>query len=152
MEYAKMRRHILAALAAAGIGLGGTFGASAVPISGSIPGATAPAPELQKAYYYRRVYRRGYYGDYGGYYDYRGYRYYYGGYPSYSYGYPGNFYRRYWTPTTVVIGGSLSAWATTHARPCGTGLRRDSDTYSKTRSKACPPTSPIFVPPYSTCV
>jgi hypothetical protein len=68
--------------------------ASAVPISGSIPGATAPAPELQKAYYYRRAYRRGYYGGYygyGGYYDYRGYRYYYGGYPSYSYGYPGNF-------------------------------------------------------------
>jgi hypothetical protein len=80
-----MRRYILAALAAAGIGLGGTFGASAVPISGSIPGATAPAPELQKAYYYRRAY-------------YRGYRYYYGGYPSYSYGYPGNFYRRYWYP------------------------------------------------------
>jgi len=34
MEYAKMRRYILAALPAAGIGLGGTFGASAVPISG----------------------------------------------------------------------------------------------------------------------
>jgi hypothetical protein len=54
-----MRRYILAALAAAGIGLGGTFGASAVPISGSILGATAPAPELQKAYYYRRACRRG---------------------------------------------------------------------------------------------
>ena len=76
-----MRRYILAALAAAGIGLGGIFGASAVPISGSIPGATVPAPELQKAYY-RRAYRRGYYG----------------GYPSYYYGYPGNFYRRYWYP------------------------------------------------------
>jgi hypothetical protein len=93
----KMRRYILAALAAAVIGLGGTFGASAVPISGNIPGASAPAPELQKAYYYRRAYRRVDYGGYG-YYDYRGYRYYYGRYPSYSYGYPGNFYRRYWYP------------------------------------------------------
>ena len=90
-----MRRYILAALAATGIGLGGTFGASAVPISGSILSATALAPELQKAYYYRRAYRRGYYGGYHGY---RGYRYYYGGYPSYYYGYPGNFYRRYWYP------------------------------------------------------
>jgi hypothetical protein len=101
MEYAKMRRYILAALAAAGIGLGGTFGASAVPISGNIPGASAPAPELQKAYLFGRACRRGYYGGYygnGGYCDYRGYRYYYGGYPSYSYGYPGNFYRRYWYP------------------------------------------------------
>ena len=89
MEYAKMRRYILAALAAAGIGLGGTFGASAVPISGSILGATARAPELQKAYYYRRAYGGGYYPRYGGY----GY---YSGYPSYYYGYPGNFYRRYW--------------------------------------------------------
>ena len=94
MEYAKMRRYILAALAAAGIGLGGIFGASAVPISGSI-GAPAPAPELQKAYYYRRAYRRGYYGGY--YPRYGGYGY-YGGYPSYYYGYPGNFYRRYWYP------------------------------------------------------
>ena len=82
MEYAKMRRYILAALAAAGIGLGGTFGASAVPISGNIPGASAPAAELQKAYLFGRACRRGYYG----------------GYPSYSYGYPGNFYRRYWYP------------------------------------------------------
>ena len=99
MEYLKMRRYILAALAAAGIGLGGTFGASAVPISGNIRGATAPAPELQKAYYYhrharryyRRAYRRGYYGGYyGGYYPrYGGYGYYGGGYPSY-------YYRRYW--------------------------------------------------------
>ena len=89
-----MRRCILAALAATCIGLGGTFGASAVPMSGSILGVTAPAPELQKAYYYRRAYRRGYYG----YRDYRGYRYYYGGYPSYYYGYPGDFYRRYWYP------------------------------------------------------
>src|SRR5262245_24061235 len=95
MEDLKMRRYILAALAAAGIGLGGTFGASAVPINGSILGANAPTPELQKAYYYRRAYRRGYYG---GYYGYRGYRDYYGGYPSYYYGYPGNFYRRYWYP------------------------------------------------------
>ena len=87
-----MRKYILAALAAAGIGLGGTFGASAVSISGNILDATAPA--LQKAYYYRRAYRRGYYG----YRDYRGYRYYYGGYPSYYYGYPGNFYRRYRYP------------------------------------------------------
>ena len=93
-----IRRYILAALAATCIGLGGTFGASAVPISGSTLGATAPAPELQKTYHYRRAYRRGYYGGYYGYRDYRGYRYYYGGYPSYSYGYPGNFYRRYWYP------------------------------------------------------
>ena len=95
----KMRRYILAALAAAGIGLGGIFGASAVPISGSILSATAPAPELQKAYD-RRAYRRNSYGGYDGYrwHDYRGYRYYYGDYPSYSYGYPGNFYRRYWYP------------------------------------------------------
>src|SRR5215510_13094159 len=96
MEYAKMRRYILAALAAAGIGLGGIFGASAVPISGSILGATVPAPELQKAYY-RRAYRRGYYPRYGGYGYFGGYGY-YGGYPSYYYGYPGNFYRRYWYP------------------------------------------------------
>jgi hypothetical protein len=82
-----MRKYILAALAAAGIGLGGTFGASAVSISGNILDATAPA--LQKAYYYRRAYRRGYYPRYDGY----GY---YGGYPSYYYGYPGDFYRRYY--------------------------------------------------------
>ena len=70
----------MAALAAAGIGLGGTFGASAVPISGNMLGTTAP--ELQKAYYYRRAYRRGYYGGY--YPRYGGYGY-YGGYPSYYY-------------------------------------------------------------------
>src|SRR5262249_36016679 len=75
----KMRIYILAAVAAAGIGLGGTFGASAVPISGNLVGASAPAPELHKVYYYnrharrhyRRAYRRnpGYYGgNYGGYY------------------------------------------------------------------------------------
>jgi hypothetical protein len=70
-----MRIYILAAVAAAGIGLGGTFGASAVPISGNLVGASAPAPELYKVYYYhrhaRRAYRRGYYGGgygYGGYY------------------------------------------------------------------------------------
>jgi hypothetical protein len=72
-----MRIYILAAVAAAGIGLGGT-GASAVPISGNLVGASAPAPELHKVYYYqrharrhyRRAYRRnpGYYGgNYGGY-------------------------------------------------------------------------------------
>ncbi len=79
----KMRIYIMAAVAAAGIGLGGTFGASAVPMNGNLVGATAPAPELQKVYYYhryarrhyryarrhyRRAYRRGYYGGY-----YRGY-------------------------------------------------------------------------------
>ena len=73
----KVRIYILAVVAAAGIGLGGTFGASAVPINGNLVGATAPAPELQKVYYYhryarrhyRRAYRRGYYGGYyGGYY------------------------------------------------------------------------------------
>jgi hypothetical protein len=73
-----MRIYILAAVAAAGIGLGGTFGASAVPISGNLVGASAPAPELHKVYYhrharrhYRRAYSRnpGYYGgNYGGYY------------------------------------------------------------------------------------
>jgi hypothetical protein len=78
-----MRIYMLAAVAAAGIGLGGTFGASAVPMNGNLVGATAPAPELQKVYYYhryarrhyryarrhyRRAYRRGYYGGY-----YRGY-------------------------------------------------------------------------------
>jgi hypothetical protein len=73
-----MRIYILAAVVAAGIGLGGTFGASAVPISGNLVGASAPAPELHKVYYYqrharrhyRRAYRRnpGYYGgNYGGY-------------------------------------------------------------------------------------
>ena len=98
----KMRIYILAAVAAAGIGLGGTFGASAVPMNGNLVGATAPAPELYKVYYYhrharryyRRAYRRGYYGGYyGGYYP--GY---YGGY------YPGyyhiiskrGYYRPYW--------------------------------------------------------
>ena len=84
----KMRICFLAAFAAAGIGLGGTFGASAVPMNGNLVGATAPAPELQKVYYYhryarrqyRRAYRRGYYGGY------------YGGYnPSYY----GGYYRRY---------------------------------------------------------
>jgi hypothetical protein len=79
----RMRIYMLAAVAAAGIGLGGTFGASAVPMNGNLVGATAPAPELQKVYYYhryarrhyryarrhyRRAYRRGYYGGY-----YRGY-------------------------------------------------------------------------------
>jgi hypothetical protein len=79
----KMRIYMLAAVAAASIGLSGTFGASAVPMNGNLVGATAPAPELQKVYYYhryarrhyryarrhyRRAYRRGYYGGY-----YRGY-------------------------------------------------------------------------------
>jgi hypothetical protein len=65
----KVRMYILAAVAAAGIGLGGSFGASAVPINGKLIGATAPAPELHKVYYYRRAYRRGYYGTYNlGYY------------------------------------------------------------------------------------
>ena len=73
-----MRIYILAAVAATGIGFSGTFGASAVPISGNLVGASAPAPELHKVYYYqrhaRRHYRRayrsnpGYYGgNYGGY-------------------------------------------------------------------------------------
>ena len=68
----KMRIYMLAAIAAVGIGLSGTIGASAVPMNGNLVGATAPAPELQKVYYYhryaRRAYRRGYYGGYyGGY-------------------------------------------------------------------------------------
>jgi hypothetical protein len=91
-----MRIYILAALAAAGIGLGGTFGASAMPINGNLVGASAPAPELHKVYYYnrharryyRRAYRRGYYGGYN-----PGY---YGGYdPGYNRGYYGGYYRRY---------------------------------------------------------
>jgi len=97
----KMRICLLAAVAAAGIGLGGTFGASAVPINGNLVGATAPAPELHKVYYYhrharrhyRRAYRRGYYGGYYGGYN-RGY---YGGYyPGYNRGYYGGYYRPYW--------------------------------------------------------
>jgi hypothetical protein len=94
-----MRIYILAAVAAAGIGLAGTFGASAVPVSGNLVGASAPAPELQKVYYYhrharrhyRRAYRRGYYGGYYG-----GYPGYYGGYNrGYYGGYNRGYYRRY---------------------------------------------------------
>src|SRR3974390_2368809 len=55
----KMRICFLAAVAAAGIGLGGTFGASAVPMNGNLVGPTAPAPELQKVYYYHRYARPG---------------------------------------------------------------------------------------------
>jgi hypothetical protein len=85
----KMRIYIMVAVAAAAIGLGGTFGASAVPMNGNLVGAIAPAPELHKVYYYhrharrhyRRAYRRGYYGGY------------YGGY---SPGYYGGYYRRYY--------------------------------------------------------
>ena len=99
----KVRMYILAAaVATAGIGLGGTFGASAVPINGNLIGATAPAPELHKVYYYnrvarrqyRRAYRRNYYG-YGGYYG----AYNPGYYGAYSGGYyPGynRGYYRYW--------------------------------------------------------
>ena len=91
----KVRMYILAAaVATAGIGLGGTFGASAVPINGNLIGATAPAPELHKVYYYnrvarrqyRRAYRRNYYG-YGGY---------HGGYnPGYYGAYSGGYYPGY---------------------------------------------------------
>ena len=100
-KMSKMRIYILAAVAAAGIGLGGTFGASAVPMNGNLVGATAPAPELHKVYYYhryarrhyRRAYRRGYYGGYYG-----GYNPYYGGYGTYrpwsGYGYG---YQPWWT-------------------------------------------------------
>jgi hypothetical protein len=91
-----MRIYILAAVAVAGIGLGGISGASAVPISGTLVGASAPAPELHKVYYYhrharrvyRRAYRRSYYGGYYGGYN-PGY---YGGY---NRGYYGGYYRRY---------------------------------------------------------
>ena len=94
-----MRMYILAAVAAAGIGLAGTFGASAMPISGNLVSGVAPASEIHKVYYYhrharrvyRRAYRRSYYG-YGGYYP--GY---YGGYGyGYNRGYYGGYYRRYW--------------------------------------------------------
>jgi hypothetical protein len=102
----KMRVYILAAVAAAGIGLGGTFGASAVPMNGNLVGATAPAPELHKVYYYhrharrhyRRAYRRGYYGGYAynpGYYGAYNPGYYGGYYGAYNPGYYGG-YRRYW--------------------------------------------------------
>jgi hypothetical protein len=60
----KMRICILAAVATVGIGLGGTFGASAVPVNGNLAGATTSAPELQKAYYYHRYARRQYRRDY----------------------------------------------------------------------------------------
>ena len=99
----KVRIYFLAAVAAVGIALGGTFGASAVPMNGNLVGATAPAPVLHKVYYYhrharryyRRAYRRGYYGGY-----YSGYPGYYGGYsyygyPGYNRGYYGGYYRRY---------------------------------------------------------
>jgi hypothetical protein len=87
-----MRIYILAAVAATCIGLGGTFGASAVPIGGNLVGASAPAPELHKVYYnnryarrhYRRAYRRnpGYYsGNYSGSYS-GSYGGFYGGYQS----------------------------------------------------------------------
>ena len=97
----KMRRYILAALAATSIGLGGTFGASAVPISGSILGATAPAPELQKTWMFHGHYR---YRSYGYYPRYGGYGYspygtgYYGGYYGSSYygGYYGSYYGSYY--------------------------------------------------------
>ncbi|MGA7067821.1 MAG: hypothetical protein WB048_16100 [Pseudolabrys sp.] len=100
----KVRMYILAAaVATAGIGLGGTFCASAVPINGNLIGATAPAPELHKVYYYnrvarrqyRRAYRRNYYG-YGGYYG--GYNPgYYGAYSGGYYpGYNRGYYRGYW--------------------------------------------------------
>ena len=60
----KVRMYIVAAVATAGIGLGGTFSASAVPINGKLIGATAPASELHKVDYYpihaRRHYRRAY--------------------------------------------------------------------------------------------
>jgi len=63
----KMRICILAAIAAAGIGLGGTLSASAMPMNG-LADATAASPEIQKVYYanryarrtYRRAYRHGY--------------------------------------------------------------------------------------------
>jgi hypothetical protein len=94
---------LAAAVATAGIGRGGTFGASAVPINGNLIGATAPAPELHKVYYYnrvarrqyRRAYRRNYYG-YGGYYG--GYNPgYYGAYSGGYYpGYNRGYYRGYW--------------------------------------------------------
>lgn len=90
-----MRMYILAAVTAVGIGLGGTLGASAVPISGHLVGASAPTPELQNAYYYhrharryyRRAYRRGYYGGYPDYYG--------GYYPGYNRGYYGRYYHHY---------------------------------------------------------
>jgi hypothetical protein len=84
-----------------------------VPITGKLIGATTPAPELQKAYYYnryarrqyRRAYRRDYYGAYygglvGGGYCNRGYcgvPGYYGGLVGGGYcnrGYCGGYYSR----------------------------------------------------------
>jgi hypothetical protein len=86
-----MRQCIFAAVATVSIGLSGTFGATALPVNGTLVDATTSAPELQKARYYhrhaRRVYRRGYRRGYyyGGYYP-------YGGYPYRGY-YCGGYYR-----------------------------------------------------------
>src|SRR5262245_50345651 len=70
-KMSKVRMCILAAVTTAGIGLGGTFGASAVPINGKLIGATAPAPDLHKVDYHyrhaRRHYRRAYRIGYDGY-------------------------------------------------------------------------------------
>src|SRR5262245_40516993 len=70
-KMSKVRMCILAAVTTAGIGLGGTFSASAVPINGKLIGATAPAPELHKVDYYpvhaRRHYRQAYRISYYGY-------------------------------------------------------------------------------------
>ena len=68
----KMWICILAAIATVGIGLGGAFGAAAMPVNGNLVGATTPAPELQNARYYhryarrqyRRAYRQPYYAPY----------------------------------------------------------------------------------------
>ena len=46
----KVRIYILAAVAAVGIALAGTFSASALPMNGNLVGATAPAPVLHKIY------------------------------------------------------------------------------------------------------
>jgi hypothetical protein len=75
-----MRTIIMAGLAAAGIALTATSGASAAPVNGTVIAdlATAPATTVQ------------YYGGYGyGRYGYGGYRGYGYGYRRYGYGYRG---------------------------------------------------------------
>jgi hypothetical protein len=71
-----MRTILMGTLMAMGIGLVGTSGSTAMPVSGSaILNATADAPRVEQVRYYGH---RGYYGrGYGrGYYGHRGY---YGG-------------------------------------------------------------------------
>ena len=76
----------------------------------SVVGTSAPAPELQKVYYYhrhacryyRRAYRRGYYGGYPGYYG--------GYYPGYNRGYYGGYYGGYYPRYNRGLFGGYHGW------------------------------------------